>query len=271
MTLSGVDTGSARRITGVRGAFSADAARWAEAATNPGVEQPFAPQPRGSQAPIDARTSALEPAEPVAAPEAAPMSCIARGPVALLGTSADPPTLGHRALLLGLRRLYPLVATWASDNPLKRHTAPLELRQQLLAALVRAIDDPDVRVVQELSSPWAVETLERARQLWPLRPLMFVIGSDLAPQLPRWREARKLLASCRLAIAPRAGWPLQPEDVDCLRQLGAAVEVLPLQIPASASSALRGTSPAPAPDPAQLPAELWPLLVDHNPYGLLPP
>ena len=203
------------------------------------------------------------------APEPARLTSFANGAVALFGTSADPPTMGHRALLLGLRRLYPLVATWASDNPLKQHTAPLELRQRLLAAVVGAIGDPDVRVVQELSSPWAVETLERARQLWPHRPLVFVIGSDLAPQLPRWREARKLLASCRLAIAPRAGWALQPVDLERLRQLGAAVEVLPLRIPASASSALRG--PTTAADPAQLPTELWPLLVDHNPYGLLPP
>ena len=37
--------------------------------------------------------------------------------VALLGTSADPPSHGHRSLLAGLAATYPLVATWASDNP----------------------------------------------------------------------------------------------------------------------------------------------------------
>lgn len=204
-----------------------------------------------------------------AALRAASTAPMAAGPVALFGTSADPPTLGHRALLLGLRRLYPLVATWASDNPLKQHTAPLELRQRLLAAVVAAIGDPDVRLVQALSSPWAVETLERAAQRWPNRPLVFVIGSDLARQLPRWRQAERLLAGCRLAIAPRAGWELEPAELERLRQLGAELELLPLRIPATASSTLR--APAGAADPAQLPAELWPLLVDHNPYGLLPP
>ncbi|MGL6133191.1 MAG: nicotinate-nucleotide adenylyltransferase, partial [Prochlorococcaceae cyanobacterium] len=39
--------------------------------------------------------------------------------VAMLGTSADPPTRGHQALLEGLLNLYPRVATWASDNPVK--------------------------------------------------------------------------------------------------------------------------------------------------------
>lgn len=191
------------------------------------------------------------------------------GPVALFGTSADPPTRGHRELLLGLRRHYPLVATWASDNPLKQHTAPLELRQQLLEAVVRAIGDPSLRLVQELSSPWAVETLERAEQLWPNRPLVFVIGSDLAPQLPRWREAQRLLTRCNLAIAPRVGWSLKPADLERLRQLGATLDVLPLRIPATASSTLRAASAAAAAE--QLPAELWPLLIQHNPYGLNQP
>ena len=47
--------------------------------------------------------------------------------LALFGTSADPPTCGHQALLEGLLGLYPAVATWASTNPLKRHGAPAAL------------------------------------------------------------------------------------------------------------------------------------------------
>ena len=56
--------------------------------------------------------------------------------VALFGTSADPPTVGHRAVLAGLLELYPLVCTWASNNPFKQHGAPLEVRAALLAAVV---------------------------------------------------------------------------------------------------------------------------------------
>ena len=250
----------------------------AAASTSPGEESagpgPIGPEPGPAARP----PLSHPPASPQASAPASPsplagtpegLRPLAPGPVALFGTSADPPTLGHRELLLGLRRLYPLVATWASDNPLKQHTAPLELRQRLLAAVVRAIGDPELQLVQELSSPWAVETLDRATQLWPDRPLVFVIGSDLVRQLPRWREAQRLLAICRLAIAPRAGWSVEPADLAQLRQLGATLEVLPLRIPATASSALREASADS--DPGQLPAELWPLLLQHNPYGLLHP
>ena len=87
--------------------------------------------------------------------------------IALFGTSADPPTHGHRALLEGLLSHYPQVATWASDNPLKQHKAPLSLRTALLKALVEAIGDPRLSLEQKLSSPWTFETLKRARQRWP--------------------------------------------------------------------------------------------------------
>lgn len=186
--------------------------------------------------------------------------------LALFGTSADPPTRGHRALLEGLLGLFPAVVTWASDNPLKQHGAPLEVRTALLAALVDAIDDPRLSLEPELSSPWAVETLERARTRWPDRELVFVVGSDLAGQIPRWKRADALLRSCRLGIARREGWPLQPEDLEQLRGLGATLDLLPLAIPPSASSRIRERL-----DPAQVPSELWPVLLQHNLYGLSEP
>ena len=185
------------------------------------------------------------------------------GPVALFGTSADPPTRGHQALLEGLLQLYPQVATWASDNPLKQHGAPLEQRAALLGQLVAAIGNPRLSHRQELSSPWAITTLERAAACWPGRELVFVVGSDLAPQLPGWKQARAVLERCRLAIAPRTGWPLQPGSVKALEALGGRVITLNLEVPATASSAVRQN-----PDPSQIPAALVPLLLEHNLYGL---
>ncbi len=215
--------------------------------------------------------------------------------IALLGTSADPPTRGHRALLEGLLSLYPLVATWASDNPLKQHGAPLEIRVQLLAALVAAIANPRLSLEQQLSSPWSIETLERAAQRWPDHERVFVVGSDLLPQIPHWRQADQLLANVRLAVAPRQGWPLREADLERLRQAGAKIELLPLQIPARARRLVRQTplgqapggqapggqtpeaqtpreqAPRGQPDLSLVPAELLPLLYRHGLYGLAQP
>jgi nicotinate-nucleotide adenylyltransferase len=183
--------------------------------------------------------------------------------LALFGTSADPPTRGHQLLLEGLLELFPQVVTWASDNPIKSHGAPLELRSQMLAALVADIANPRLQHVQQLSSPWAIDTLRRAAARWPDAELVFVVGSDLAGQIPRWKQADALLAGCRLAIAQRQGWPLAPTQLPALERLGARVALLPLTVPGTASSALRDR-----PDRQQIPASVWPLLLLHNLYGL---
>jgi len=186
-----------------------------------------------------------------------------QGTIALFGTSADPPTCGHQALLEGLLAVFPKVATWASDNPMKCHGASLEKREALLAALVKAIANPQLELKQELSSPWAIKTLELAAARWPNTELVFVVGSDLAGQIPRWKHARAVLQLARLAIAPRQGWPLQLQQLEALECLGARIELLPLQVPATASSEVRNQ-----PKPAQIPSALWPLLLKHNLYGL---
>ena len=133
--------------------------------------------------------------------------------IALLGTSADPPTRGHQVLLEGLLNRYGHVATWASDNPLKQHDAPLELRAMLLGQLVQQLQDQRLELAQHLSSPYTLITLQRAAQHWPDRELVFVVGSDLAGQIPRWKQSDCWLPQCRLAIAPRKGWPLEEETL----------------------------------------------------------
>ena len=183
--------------------------------------------------------------------------------LALLGTSADPPTEGHRALLEGLAEHYGQVATWASDNPFKQHGAPLELRAQLLGALVEAIGDPRIHHVQALSHPRALITLERAAERWPNQELVFVVGGDLAAQVPSWWKADELLQRCRLAVVPRQGFVLDPAALDAVRSLGGQPELVNLPVPGTASSAIRRQ-----PSPEQVPAALWAELVRHNLYGL---
>jgi len=185
--------------------------------------------------------------------------------VALLGTSADPPTEGHRALLEGLAEHYGQVATWASDNPFKQHGAPLELRARLLGALVQAIGDPRIEQLQLLSSPRALTTLKRAAAHWPHHELVFVVGGDLADQVPRWWRAAELLQRCRLAVVPRQGFALEPGALDATRALGGRPELVRLPVPATASSTVRQH-----PSPDQVPPALWAELVRHNLYGLGP-
>jgi len=185
--------------------------------------------------------------------------------LALLGTSADPPTCGHKALLEGLLTLFPKVITWASDNPMKQHKASLKERQKMLNALVGEISNPKLRLIQELSSPWTIKTLEKASTKWPTAELVFVIGSDLAQDVPNWAKARDILRKARIAIAPRKGWPIIKSHIEAIETLGGKLEFLPLQIPATASSEVRQK-----PEPTNIPPSVLQLLLEQNLYGLTP-
>ena len=183
--------------------------------------------------------------------------------IALFGTSADPPTLGHEALLNELTKIFPKVITWASDNPDKKHQIPLLKRTQLLRLLVKKISHPKLELVQELSSPRTIHTLKKAFQLWPESSFSFVIGSDLALQIPKWLNAKSILSKVRIAIAMRDGWPISEIQLEVIKNLGGEIEILPFKIPESSSSKFRER-----PQKVLVPQEIVPLLLEENLYGL---
>ena len=183
--------------------------------------------------------------------------------IALFGTSADPPTLGHEALLSELTKIFPKVITWASDNPDKKHQIPLLKRTQLLRVLVRKISHPNLELVQELSSPRTIYTLKKAFQLWPKASFSFVIGSDLASQVPKWLDTKSILNKATLAIAMRAGWPIDDNQLEAIKRLGGEIDLLPFNIPESSSSKFRER-----PQEVLVPRELIPILVEENLYGM---
>ena len=182
---------------------------------------------------------------------------------ALLGTSADPPTYGHQLLLKGLLNLFPKVITWASNNPTKHHEASLPERHHLLKMVVNDINNPRLELVQELSSPWTIRTLDIATKLWPKDELIFVIGSDLIKDIPHWLEAKDLLKKIKIGIAIREGWPLINNQIKSIKNLGGKVQFLPLKIPETSSSTLRKNQ-----EVSQIPKSILPLLIQKNLYGL---
>ena len=183
--------------------------------------------------------------------------------IALFGTSADPPTLGHEALLSELTKIFSKVITWASDNPDKKHQIPLPKRTQLLRILVKKISNPKLELVQDLSSPRTIHTLKKAFQLWPEASFSFVIGSDLIVQVPKWLNARSILNKARIAIAMRYGWPISDNQLEEIKKLGGEIDLLPFNIPESSSSKFRKS-----PQEVLVPQELVPLLIEENLYGL---
>ena len=186
--------------------------------------------------------------------------------LALFGTSADPPTVGHRAVLAGLMQLFPRVCTWASDNPFKQHGAPLDVRAALLGAVVNSLTQQQssdrLQLRQDFSSRRALDSIAAARCCFPDEEPVFVVGTDLVPQIPSWYAVETWLPSCSLAVVQRQGWPLKDQDFEQLRVLCPQVVQLPLEIPAAASSSVRHH-----PNPELVPSELLTDLAQQNLYG----
>ncbi len=183
--------------------------------------------------------------------------------IALFGTSADPPTLGHKALLEELSKIFPLVITWASDNPLKQHVASLEIRYKLLDALIKDIGISTIQINQTITSPRTILTVQKARENWPEADLTFIIGSDLIQQMLSWENINHLFSQIKFGVVPREGWSIEPETINQLRSMGAKIQILPLKIPQSSSSTLRNK-----PIIAKIPQVLLPLILEQNLYGI---
>ncbi|MBE9184662.1 nicotinate-nucleotide adenylyltransferase [Microcoleus sp. LEGE 07076] len=163
--------------------------------------------------------------------------------IALFGTSADPPTAGHKTILSWLSQHFDLVAVWASDNPFKSHSTSIEHRSAMLLLIIQEINSPkhNLCLNPELSSSRTLETVEQARLQWPDAELTLVIGSDLVGQLPRWYKFEQLLKQVELLIVPRPGYPSEQLDLWQLRRSGAEVAIASLNAPNVSSTSYRET------------------------------
>lgn len=163
--------------------------------------------------------------------------------IALFGTSADPPTLGHQAILQWLGERFDRVAVWASDNPFKQHHASLCHRSTMLRLAVDDLGFPADRlgVWQDLSDRHSWETLQRAKHHWgETACFTLVIGGDLVGQVHRWYRSEDLLPAVDWLIMPRSGYPFHSADLDGLSQRHAPWRIAEnFTPPAISSSAYR--------------------------------
>ena len=99
--------------------------------------------------------------------------------VALFGTSADPPTIGHKKILEELSEIYSSTISYVSNNPNKNHREDISIRSLLLKTLIEDLDNPKILFNQRLSSKWAVESIKKCKKNYEFNNLDFVIGLSL--------------------------------------------------------------------------------------------
>jgi nicotinate-nucleotide adenylyltransferase len=161
--------------------------------------------------------------------------------IALFGTSADPPTLGHQAIVERLATQFDKVAVWAADNPFKSQQTPLRDRQAMLALLVEDIRKrcSNVKLYPQLAHLRTLHSVQQAQVDFPNACLILTVGSDLVDTLPTWFKASELLKQVELLVVPRPGTPIASTNLKAIKDLGGRFTVADFEGPDTSSSDYR--------------------------------
>jgi len=159
--------------------------------------------------------------------------------IALFGTSADPPSIGHRSILAWLAQNFDLCVVWVSDNPFKQHQASLEQRMAMMALTIVDLQADNIQLAPQIANSRTIVTVEKAKQIWGSAQFTLVVGADILPQLPKWYRSDELLRQVKLLVMPRAGIAVSPELLEPIQKMGTTVAIAPVTIPNVSSSAYR--------------------------------
>jgi len=160
--------------------------------------------------------------------------------IALFGTSADPPTIGHQTILQWLSQHYDRIVVWASDNPFKEHQTPLKFRSQMLQLTIEDLGLNNISLHPELSDRYTLNTVYNAREKWGNKiQFSLVIGADILPQINSWYRSKELLEQVKVLIVPRLGYEIHAADLTNLQDLGGEYAIASLDAPQVSSSTYR--------------------------------
>ena len=159
--------------------------------------------------------------------------------IALFGTSADPPTIGHKKILEELSKIYAFTIIYVSNNPNKKHKENISVRRHLLKTLIQDLDNPRILFNQKVSSKWAIESIKKCKKIYEFNNLDFVIGSDLIKDIFNWKNFDKIINEVSFFIIVREGYPIQSNTFKMLETYKVKFKISTVKIPNISSSKFR--------------------------------
>ena len=159
--------------------------------------------------------------------------------IALFGTSADPPTIGHQKILEELSKIFSYTVSYASDNPQKKHKEDISTRSLLLRTLIEDLNNPKILFNQDISSQWAIESIEKCKTIYNNTQINFVIGSDLITEIFSWKNFNKIIKEVSFYIIKREGYPIESNTLKIMKNYRINFEISSFNIPNSSSSMAR--------------------------------
>jgi len=159
--------------------------------------------------------------------------------IALFGTSADPPTIGHKKILEELSKIYDFTIGYVSNNPNKNHKEDISIRSHLLKTLIEDLDNPKILFNQSVSSQWAIESIKKCKEIYAFNNLDFVIGSDLIKDIFYWKNFDKIILEVSFFIILREGYPVESNTLKMLETYRVKFKISTIKTPNISSSKFR--------------------------------
>jgi len=159
--------------------------------------------------------------------------------IALFGTSADPPTIGHKKILEELSKIYDFTISYVSNNPNKKHKEDISIRTHLLKTLIEDLDNPKILFNQSVSSQWSIESIRKCKEIYEFINLDFVIGSDLIKDIFYWKNFDKIFKEVSFFIILREGYPVESNTLKMLETYNMKYKISTIKIPKISSSKFR--------------------------------
>jgi nicotinate-nucleotide adenylyltransferase len=147
----------------------------------------------------------------------------------ILGGTFDPPHYGHLVIAEQVHEALQLAGvlfTPAAQPPHKADRVITGADHRLAMVDLAIAGNPHFSLlraeIDRGGTSYSVDTLERLTAHRPGDRFVFIISSEAARQLPTWREPRRLLELCEMAVVSRVGYP--PLDPDWAAQTFAGLE-----------------------------------------------
>ena len=133
--------------------------------------------------------------------------------VALLGGSFNPPHLGHLLAAHVVRALEPVDQVWfvpAAHHPFGKPLIEFAHRLAMCELMCRDasgwLGASDIEGVLG-GNGYTVDTLRELHRRWPDWRWTLVVGSDIVPEMSKWREPEEIRRLARIVVLNRAGHP----------------------------------------------------------------
>lgn len=131
--------------------------------------------------------------------------------IGVYGGSFHPPHVGHAMVAAWLRWTEQVDEVWlvpVFDHPFAKDLAPFDARLAWCGALAETVG-PWVRVVpieRELEGvSYTVRTLDALAQRHPDHSFRLVVGSDVLPTTPKWKDWDRIASVYQPLLVGRAG------------------------------------------------------------------